>query len=87
MKYVKADEVLPPKLLVELQKYVPSGLLYIPTPKKDHKKWGEATGSRKIIANRNHQIKQRFKAGEGIQQLSSSFYLSVESIKKIVYRK
>jgi hypothetical protein len=87
VKYVKADEVLPTELLLELQKYVPSGLLYISTPKEKHKKWGEATGSRKIIANRNIQIKQRFKAGEGIEELSSSFYLSVESIKKIVYRK
>lgn len=87
MKYFKADEVLPTTLLAELQKYVPSGLLYISAPKKDHKKWGEYTGSRQITANRNMQIKQRFKASEGIEQLSSSFYLSVESIKKIVYSK
>lgn len=44
MKYVNADHVFPEALIRDIQKYIQSGLVYIPTPKSLHKKWGENTG-------------------------------------------
>jgi len=41
MKYVNADQIFPQALLMEIQKYVHGELVYIPKPKRLHKKWGE----------------------------------------------
>ncbi|MGM0750634.1 MAG: CD3324 family protein [Bacillota bacterium] len=87
MKYVKAESVLPPSLLVEIQKYIQGETLYIPKPKMKHQKWGSRSGSRKEIDERNVEIKEAFLKGKTIQELSEHYYLSIETIKKIVYRK
>lgn len=87
MKYVNADLVLPEALLQEIQKYVHGELVYIPKPKGQHKKWGENSGSRKQLSERNAEIRRRFRAGETVSQLAECFFLSSCSIKKIVYAK
>jgi Mor family transcriptional regulator len=86
LKYIKAAEVLPDKLLREIQKYVDGGMLYIPKA-ENHKQWGESTGSRTYYQRRNEDIKVRFKQGAKIDQLAFEYNLSTETIKKIVYRK
>lgn len=40
MKYVNADLVLPQQLLQEVQKYMQGGMLYIPKPQGQRKRWG-----------------------------------------------
>ncbi|WML42394.1 hypothetical protein RCG19_20310 [Neobacillus sp. OS1-2] len=40
MKYVNASNILPDKLLAEIQKYVQGETLYIPKPEKTYRKWG-----------------------------------------------
>ncbi|OPA77412.1 hypothetical protein BVG16_13200 [Paenibacillus selenitireducens] len=87
MKYINADVVLPEHLLKELQKYVPGGMLYVPKPEGLRKKWGEKSGSRVYLHRRNEEIRQKFSVGTTIDQLSDQFYLSYDSIKKIVYSK
>ena len=87
MKYVKAESVLPQSLLKEIQKYVQGETLYIPKPKAEYRKWGSRSGSRRIIDERNENIKAAFSNGKRIQELACEYYLSSETIKKIVYKK
>ncbi|ODG89974.1 MULTISPECIES: CD3324 family protein [Bacillaceae] len=87
MAYIKATAILPEKLLLEIQKYVQGETLYIPKTEKVHKKWGSRSGTRKLIDNRNKAIKEAFKNGQSIEQLAKEYFLSIETIKKIVYTK
>ena len=87
MKYVNADVILPEDLLKEVQKYVQGGMVYIPTPERSRKKWGENSGIRAYLKQRNDEIRRSFSAGETIEELTGRFCLSCESIKKIVYSK
>lgn len=82
MKYINADTIFPEELLREIQRHIPGGLIYIPRPKGAHKKWGENSGGRRIIKERNVEIRQLFAAGSTIDQLAVQFCLSVDSIKK-----
>ncbi|MFF2877608.1 CD3324 family protein [Gottfriedia sp. NPDC057991] len=87
MAYIKATAILPEKLLLEIQKYVQGETLYIPKSEKVHKKWGSRSGTRKLIDNRNKAIKEAFKNGQSIEHLAKEYFLSIETIKKIVYTK
>ena len=87
MRYVKAEIVLPDNLVKEIQKYIQGGYLYIPSQPETRKKWGENTGSKDYIMNRNEAICSRYENGHTIMGLAEEFFLSVESIKKIVYAK
>ncbi|GAA3413213.1 CD3324 family protein [Paenibacillus hodogayensis] len=86
MKYVKAD-ILPEKLLKEVQKYVNGAMVYVPKPEGVRKGWGVDSGSRNYISERNDEIRHRFSQGAAIAQLSEQYFLSCDSIKKIVYSK
>ncbi len=68
----------------EVQKYAEGRLIYIPKNEKT-KGWGEASGYREKLNKRNAIICSRYAAGSGIMELAEEFYLSPESIKKIVY--
>lgn len=87
MKYINADTIFPEELLREIQRHIPGGLIYIPRPKDAHKKWGENSGGRRLVQERNNEIRQLFTAGRTIDQLAEQYCLSVDSIKKIVYGK
>ena len=85
MKYINAQKVLPKKLIIEIQKYVQGETLYIPKLESDYLKWGSSSGSRKRLDYRTAAIRDAFKRGTRIEQLAQDYYLSVETIKKIVY--
>jgi len=87
MKYVKAQTVFPKFLLDEIQKYVQGELVYIPKSPDSYKKWGDNTGTKNMIAQRNENMVHAFKAGFSIPQLAELYYLSEETVKKIVYGK
>jgi len=86
MGYKNAAELLPPNLLKDLQEYFSGGIIYVPKTTKKAA-WGELSGSRLDIDNRNRNIRRLFKTGVRVQELSEQFYLSEETIKKIVYTK
>jgi Mor family transcriptional regulator len=86
MKYVNAD-ILPEELLKEVQKYMNGVMVYVPKPEGARKGWGVNSGSRKYLNQRNNEIRQRFSQGATVGQLSEQFFLSCDSIKKIVYSK
>lgn len=84
MSYKKGAEVLPAHLLQEVQKYIDGGLVYIP---KRSKKvgWGCLSGIRKSIDKRNDRILRLYTEGYSIEYLAQKYFLSQESIKKIIY--
>ena len=87
MKDSNIEEILPKELLFEIQRYVQGKSLYIPKAKSNHKKWGENTQSKDEISARNDEIRSAFRDGFTINDLCEKYYLSPESIKKIVYAK
>ncbi|MUT68291.1 CD3324 family protein [Paenibacillus sp. NEAU-GSW1] len=87
MKYVSASDILPEPLLQEVQKYIQGSVLYIPSPEGGRRKWGQASGYRDYLLQRNAEMKARFHKGVSLEQLSDFYCLSEESVKKIVYKK
>ena len=85
MCYKNGKDVLPAKLLKELQKYIQGEILYIPKEGNIRKAWGENNGTRKLIRERNMEIYKFYKSGETITLLSESYNLSEDSIRKIVF--
>ena len=84
MKYKNAQDILPDKLLKELQKYVSGETLYIPNA-ESKKQWGEKSGARAFYKKRNEEIRQKHKNGASIESLSNEYNLSHDSIRKIIY--
>lgn len=87
MKYQNADSIFPAPLLAEIQKYIQDGMVYIPKAKDKYKKWGETTGYRQYVAERNDTIRKKFQTANSIDALAAEYNLAVETVKKIVYRK
>ena len=86
MNYKKGADVLPARLLKEIQEYVEGSLIYI--PKRSRKAgWGFVSGAREAIDQRNRKILNLFEHGESIEALSDRFHLGEDTIRKIVYRK
>lgn len=86
MSYKNAAEVLPPHLLEEVQKHIDGGLIYIPKA-SSRLSWGQLTGSKEAIEKRNKDIIKLFQKGISISKLSEKYYLSQETVRKIVYGK
>jgi len=84
--YQKAEEILPPILLEEIQKYCHGTILYVPK-KTERAAWGSKSGSRIIIDNRNNEIVNQFNQGKNVEEIAIEFHLSTSAIKKIVYSK
>ena len=85
MKYKNASDVLPEDLLREVQKYAAGKTLYFPKD-TERKKWGEGTGAREYFRERNEQIQQKYLQKMSIEHLADEYGLSVETIRKIVFR-
>lgn len=86
MNYLNASHVLPDELLREVQKYAAGENLYIPK-KEEKKNWGEGSGARAYYRQRNGEIREAYDRKVSIDELAAQYWLSIESIKKIVYRK
>ncbi|MHA6253270.1 CD3324 family protein [Oceanobacillus sp. CAU 1775] len=86
MQYKNAKEVLPPSLLKEMQKYIQGDLIYIPKAKQKRAAWGEVSGSRALLAERNEKIFYLYNNGKSMEELEQKFHLSNDSIRKIVYK-
>ena len=84
MSYVKAEEVLPKHLVEEIQKYVDGKLLYIPRKDENSFSWGEKSGTRERLAERNQTIVDHYNAGVTVETLSREFYLSEKRIRGIL---
>lgn len=87
MSYLKAEQLLPPELLVEIQKYVQGSLVYIPRPRKRRLGWGLKNGTRETLDRRNAAIRAERTRGKRIDDIADEFGLSPDSIRKIIYQK
>lgn len=65
--------------------YVQGGYVYIPA--REHKSWGEKSGSRGALAQRNEEIRSQKQAGATLEALAETYHLSVSAIRKIIYQK
>lgn len=87
VKYINAKEILPDKLIKELQEYVQAGYVYVPAKNEQHKSWGELSGYRKELSKRNSIIISEYRNGASIEELADRYYLSIYAIRKIIYKK
>ena len=87
MKKTNAAKVLPVSLLRQVQCYVQGEPLYIPALKEQRKAWGERSGIRRQLQQRNRQIIADHRQGATAEQLSQTYFLSVTTIRNILYRK
>jgi len=87
LKYKNAIEILPKGLMDEVQKYIQGEYLYIPKAEGTRKKWGDNSGYRRNLSIRNDSIRKEYKDGATISDLAQTYYLSENTIKKIVYVK
>ncbi|MNH85773.1 Mor transcription activator family protein [compost metagenome] len=84
MNYRNGKDVLPPRLLKELQHYIQGELVYVPKLESKRAPWGEVSGSRKLIARRNEEIFKSYCGGLSATELASAYHLSIDSIRKII---
>lgn len=84
MNYKNGEVLLPPELLEQLQEYVQGDIIYIPKKQKQRIGWGENCGTKQLIKNRNYEIYQLYKNGTKIHEIALEYYLSEDSIRKIV---
>lgn len=84
MRYKNAQDILPDRLLKELQQYAAGENLYIPNP-DEKKKWGESSGARTFYQQRNTKIRELYQCGETIDSLAAMYHLSTDSIRKIIH--
>ena len=87
MKYRNAEEILPARLVAEIQKYVQGTQLYIPKQSGKRMGWGERNGQRRLLSQRNREIRNRYRQGCDIELLMSEYHLGYESIRKIIYQR
>lgn len=86
MKYENAKDLLPPELLARIQEYASGKLLYVPIA-EEAKGWGTASGYRQKLLKRNQTIYNEYVMGKTVSELADEYFLSLDSIKKIVYGK
>ena len=87
MKYINARNILPDALVKELQSYIQGGYLYVPADQAQQKRWGEASGYRQELQQRNRRIVEEFRNGISMEKLAEKYFLSVYAIRKIIYHK
>ncbi len=85
MKYRNAADILPDELLKEIQKFTSGETLYIPN-NAEHKQWGHRSGARLFYKERNEEIKNKYFHKVSIDALADEYCLSVETIRKIIYK-
>ncbi len=82
MKYRNVKEILPPKLLEEIQKYIQGETIYI--PKKDKQRANIPTEYKIELQKRNTRIYTKHLEGLSNEQLSKNFSLAQSSIRRII---
>lgn len=84
MKYLKAENVLPEEVIELIQRYVDGEYVYIPRKAGKKRAWGEKSGARKDLKERNSSIYKRYMDGAAVEELSKEWFLSEQSIRRII---
>ena len=86
MEYINAKSVLPQELIEELQRYVQGGYLYIPAAEERHRCWGELSGYKEMLRQRNAEFIVEYENGLAVDHLAEKYHLSEHTIRKILYQ-
>ncbi|GKX67197.1 CD3324 family protein [Inconstantimicrobium mannanitabidum] len=84
MRYEKAQNILPKDIVELLQQYIDGGYLYIPRKEDSKKSWGENSGIRNSLKQRNREIFNKYNQGVSVKELTEEFYLTEYSIRRII---
>ena len=87
MGYIRAVDVLPEQLILEIQKYVDGQMLYITRKCEEHSRWGEKSGTRENLEKRDRHIFEEYMSGRSTSELSKKYYLSEKSIQRIIRKR
>ena len=85
MKYRNAADIFPAELLKEMQKYASGELIYIPQ-NNERRDWGSASGARAFYAERNSDIRRKYREGTKITDLAGEYGLSTDTIRRVLYK-
>ena len=86
MSYIKAEKILPEELIWEIQQYVDGVYIYIPRKPGTRHSWGQKTGYKAELRERNDHIRADHAEGVGIAMLSRKYHLSEKSIRRILQK-
>ena len=84
MSYIKAEKLLPKELAEQIQKYADGVCIYIPRKEENRRSWGDNTGFKKDIRQRNAEIYRSFLKGKTAEDLAKEYYLSIKSIHRVL---
>jgi Mor family transcriptional regulator len=84
MSYIRAEEVLPQDIIRIVQQYVDGENIYIPRKEEKKARWGDKSGAREELLSRNTSIYNDYLGGARISALSSRYYLSDKTIRRII---
>ena len=84
MSYIKAEEILPEELIRQIQVYADGVYIYIPRKPGSRQAWGQGTGYKAELQDRNQMIRQDHAAGCSTVQLACKYHLSERSIQRIL---
>ena len=86
MSYIKAEEILPEKLIRQIQEYADGVYIYIPRKPGTRHAWGQETGYKAELKARNDRIRSNYAAGTSVAALSRRYHLSEKSIRRILQK-
>ncbi len=84
MKYLKAQNILPEEVIELIQKYVDGEFIYIPRKNGRKRLWGENSGARDSLKERNARIHEKYVDGVSVTELMNEYFLSEQSIRRII---
>ena len=84
MSYIKAEDVLPDKLICQIQQYVDGAYIYIPRKPGNRHAWGQKTAYKGELRDRNRRILCDYAQGVSVSELCVKYHLSDKSIRRIL---
>lgn len=84
MGYIKAEQVLPDEIIKLIQQYVDGKNIYIPKREDTKSDWGEISGTRRKLQERNKHIYEAYISGSKVHELAEKYFLSEKSIWRII---
>ena len=84
MKYEKAQNILPEDVIELIQQYIEGEYLYIPVKSENKKAWGESSGAKDSLKDRNRESFDLHNQGTSIKELAEQYYLTEYSIRRII---
>ena len=68
MTYLNGKDILPEELFMQVQEYCAGELIYIPKKDGTRQNWGNSTGIRKELDERNRMIREKKKNGCSLKE-------------------